>query len=313
MAGSWDANASFYGVHYFSDPYSCVLDYPAHEPGTETVDMWGVKWVWKEGSPGTHPSANKEDIVIKDIVRWEDSLKVPAIEGEDWTEFTDALSEVDRNQYLVTTAIYPGIFERAGMLLGYENFLVALYDCPDRLNDLLEVICDVKLKIVKDAIKHFKPDMIHSHDDWGTKHSLMMQPGMWRDMIKPHYEKLYGYIKAQGILISHHADCYCESLIEDMVDLGIDIWQGTTPENDIVGIKKQLHGRMTLMGGIAAPVVDTVGATEEDIREEVRRCIREYCPGGYFIPCVTAEVAFTPGVQEIIVDEIKKASISCFD
>ena len=32
-----------------------------------------------------------------------------------------------------------------------------------------------------------------------------------------------------------------------MVELGIDVWQGVLPENDIVKLQKQLHGRMTLM------------------------------------------------------------------
>ena len=54
----------------------------------------------------------------------------------------------------------------------------------------------------------------------------------------------------------HHADSFMEPIIEDMVDLGIDIWQGTLPQNDIPKLQKQLNGRMTLMGGIDASIVD---------------------------------------------------------
>ncbi|MFR3264728.1 MAG: hypothetical protein ACLTQN_01780 [Blautia massiliensis (ex Durand et al. 2017)] len=54
----------------------------------------------------------------------------------------------------------------------------------------------------------------------------------------------------------HHADSFLEPIIEDMVELGIDIWQGALPENDIPKLQKQLNRqRMTLMGGIDAAIV----------------------------------------------------------
>lgn len=65
-----------------------------------------------------------------------------------------------------------------------------------------------------------------------------------------------------------------------MVDLGIDIWQGALPENDIPKLQKQLNGRMTLMGGIDAAIVDRADSTEEEIRKEVRRACQSYGPGG---------------------------------
>jgi uroporphyrinogen-III decarboxylase len=170
----------------------------------------------------------------------------------------------------------------------------------------------VKLAIFEELLEHYQPDFIHNHDDWGQKASLYTSAEMWREFIKPQYRRFYGAIKAKGIRISHHADCYCEPLVKDMLDLGINVWQGVTPQNDIPAIKRLAAGRLTLMGGIDAHVVDRVRATEQDIRAEVRRCLREYCPGGYFIPCVTSEVAFTPGVQDIIDDEIHASSVEAY-
>lgn len=311
MGGAWDANASYMGMPYFTDPYS-LLDCPAYMPGTEGIDMWGTKWMWPKEAPGAHPSPHKEDIVIKDIKTWRDTLHLPQIKGADWSDVLTALEAVDRNQHMITSGIWPGIFERACDLLGFENCLLAFCVYPKELNALFGAICDVKMKIVDEVIAHLKPDMIHSHDDWGSKHALFVSPAMWRDFLKPHYLRLYGSIRNRGILITHHADCYCEPLVEDMMELGINIWQGVTPANNIRRIKEVVKGKLVLMGGIDAQVVDKVGATEEEIRGEVRRCVREYCPGGYFIPCVTSEMAFTPGVQDIIDDELRKCAVDVY-
>ena len=72
-----------------------------------------------------------------------------------------------------------------------------------------------------------------------------------------------------------------------MIDLHIDIWQGVLPQNDIPKLQKQIAGRMTLMGGIDAAIVDRADSSEEEIRNEVRRACDAYAPGGHFIPCIT--------------------------
>ena len=99
-----------------------------------------------------------------------------------------------------------------------------------------------------------------------------------------------------------------------MVDLHIDIWQGVLPQNDIPKLQEQLHGRMTLSGGIDAAIVDRPDSTEEEIRAETRRACLEYYPGGCFIPCLTygGPGAIHPGVDDIINDEIARVSEEIF-
>jgi hypothetical protein len=311
MMGAWDANVTAFGSACLTDPYT-ARDYPAWEPGTQGIDSWGVRWVWEPGEPGAHPSLLPEDIVVKDITRWREQLVLPKFIGADWSEALEPLAGIDRDRQMVWFIFFPGILERARDLLGFESLMVAFYENPDELRELLGAICDAKLAIFAELWEHYKPDFIHSHDDWGLKTSLYTSADMWREFIKPLYQRFYGAIKAKGVRISHHADCYCAPLVLDMVELGIDIWQGVTPQNDIPAIQRCVAGKLALMGGIDSSVVDKVGATEQEIRGEVRRCLGEYCPGGYFIPCVTSEMAFTPGVQDIVDDEIRAGSIDVY-
>ena len=85
-------------------------------------------------------------------------------------------------------------------------------------------------------------------------------------------------MKDHGVIVMHHADSFCEPIVEDMVEIGVDIWQGVLPQNDIPKIQKQLDGRMVLMGGLEASVVDRADSTEEEIRADVRRALRRLRP-----------------------------------
>lgn len=101
---------------------------------------------------------------------------------------------------------------------------------------------------------------------------------------------------------------------EAAVKKGIDIWQGVLPQNDIVKIQKETEGKLILMGGIDASIVDHKEYDEEVIHREVRRACAEYAPGGSFIPCLTygAEGSIFPEVNGIIMDEIRRLSPKYF-
>ena len=98
-----------------------------------------------------------------------------------------------------------------------------------------------------------------------------------------------------------------EPIVEDMAEIGVDIWQGVLPTNNIKTISEKVGDRMLLMGGIDS-VIDRDDATEEEIRKETRRACEEYAPGGHFIPCITygGPGCLFPHVDPIIDDEIDK-------
>jgi hypothetical protein len=315
VMGPWDANVpmDFYGVPfiYLMDPYSLAEGAPIG-PGEEGLDMWGCKWVWLEGEPAATPSPFPEDLVLTDIKKWREQVAFPEIGGEDFSVQQAAIEAADLHDKLICTGMVCGIFERAHMLMGFEELLIAMLEEPEEVNALYGAIANHKLRVVDAILEHYRPDWIHSHDDWGSKTSMFFSPDTWRALIKPHWAQVYGYIRSKGIIVSHHSDTWNEPIVEDMADIGINIWQGVLPSNDIPVIQRRLAGRMALMGGIDAPTVDALGATEEQVRAEVRRALREYAPGGYFIPCITSEEAVTPGVQAIVEDELRKADVGVY-
>ncbi len=284
--------------------------YPGMPP---LIDKWGTTILWPEGVIAAMPHVTEENKVIKDITRWHDYTKVPDLiancsQDELWEPYLERVSEIDRENNLFMMFAPTGVFERLHFLMGFEDTFINLMTEPEAMMDLCNAIGEYRYNGIKLMVDHAKPDVVLYHDDWGSKANLFMRPEVWREFIKPQYVKQYQYMHDHGVIIIHHADSFMEQIVEDMVDLHIDVWQGVIPQNDIPKIQKQLNGRMALMGGIDAAIVDRVDSTEEEIRRETRRVLEEYTPAGQFIPCITYGAPGTqmPNADKFINDEIDR-------
>ena len=290
--------------HCVMDPISVwdILQFT----GEAAIDNWGGTIRFLPGDPGWIPIVNDENKVIKDITKWRDYVKFPEIPDLDWSEAKKTIEGIDRETTLVMVPSFRGLFERAHCLMPFEEVLISLYEEPEAMYEFFGAYADWKLKVFEMLIDNLKPDILHSHDDWGSKTSLFFSPQKFRELLKPHYARLYDYVKKRGVLIQHHSDCYIQGIEKDMVDLGIDMWQGALPSNDLLEIKKNTGGKMLLMGGIDQGVIDRADATEEEIRAEVRRAIDTYAPGGAFLPCIGSLECINEWVTPIVIDECNR-------
>ena len=298
------------------DPIGGYL-HNGRRPGATVTDLWGTIIEWPADAPGSMPHVTEEPKVIKDITRWRDYVHAPDIiancsDEEAWAGFRSAVREKAGEERLVAGFMATGIFEQCHFLMPFQEVLTNLYDHPDEMHELIDYITDFRLEYVKHLIDNLQPDAIFSHDDWGTKDALFMKPDMWREFFKEPYRRFYGYIRSRGVIAIHHADSYLVPIIDDMAEIGIQVWQGVLPENNIPALQKQLDGRMVLMGGIGA-AIDREDAGEEEVRSYVSKALNEYCPGGHFIPSITYGLSGTVyrHVDPWIDDEIRKYNEGC--
>ncbi len=278
--------------------------------GTSSRDRWGTFIAFPADQPAAVPIVTAENQVIQDIESWQDYVKVPDLRGNcsaGWEAVQKARAEMDTGEKLSMTVMGTGIFEQLHMLMTFEDTLCNLLLYPDEMHGLIDVITEYRLEYMKLIVENLHPDAIVSHDDFGAQDSLFMSPEVWRAFFKEPYRKLYDYLHANGVIVIHHADSFCEPIAEDMAEIGVDVWQGVLPTNDIVGLTRRLDGRMALMGGIDS-VVDRADATEEEIRAEVRRCLEKYGELAHFMPGMTygGPGSLYPHVEPVIIDGIKR-------
>ncbi len=295
----------------YGTPVTAQSPMPAYgkEP---VVDGWGVTRVWPEGTPGAFPVHDEEHIVLKDIAKWRDYVKAPKIDfpAADWEPAIEQMEKIDRSEQFATLFYAPGIFEQSHYLMSITNALVAFYEEPEAMLELIEYITDFELRYAEQVCKYLKPDAFFQHDDWGTQISTFISPDMFEEFLLPSYKKLYGYYKSHGVeVIMHHSDSYAATLVPFMIDMGIDIWQGVMKGNDIPELLEKYKGQITFMGGINSADVDFPGWTPEIVAGEVKRACEE---NGklYFIPCASQGLPMSnyPGVYEALTKEIDNMS-----
>jgi uroporphyrinogen-III decarboxylase len=295
----------------YGTPISAQSPMPAYGQGG-VVDAWGVTRSWPEGTPGAFPVHDAEHIVIKDVAKWREYVKVPKTDfpASAWETAIAAMEQIDRKEYFATLFYAPGVFEQCHYLMEISNCLLAFYEEPEAMQEIIDMITDFQLRQAEQVCKYLKPDALFQHDDWGTQISTFISPDMFEEFLLPSYKKLYGYYKSHGVqVIMHHSDSYAATLVPFMIDMGIDIWQGVMKGNNIPELIKKYEGQITFMGGINSADVDYPGWTPEVVAKEVKRACEE-CGTRFYIPSASQGLPMSnfPGVYEALCKEIDNMS-----
>ena len=112
---------------------------PMVGPGQTLKNAWGITFTWPEGQLGGFPIHDDEHKVLKDITKWREYVKAPAVETSDeaWAAAVAHANAIDRNEEFATAFVAPGIFEMTHHLMSMEDALMALYEEPEDIDYLI--------------------------------------------------------------------------------------------------------------------------------------------------------------------------------
>jgi uroporphyrinogen-III decarboxylase len=169
------------------------------------------------------------------------------------------------------------IYERLATFMGFEGALLAMALEPEATFELLSVLADFRIEMLKHFVKYYQPDIYIFFDDVATERMLFMSPDTYRALIKPLHTRMVDACKELGVIPVQHTCGRADLLVQDMIDEGNHAWHAVQAQNDLEGIIAEHGDHFVLMGGYnttGAPGQPT--ATEEMVRAEVRRCIETY-------------------------------------
>jgi hypothetical protein len=273
-------------------------------PGASACDAFGVHWSLRpEAAGGTFPTHGGG--TITDLARWEQQLHLPDLEALDWADLRERAAAVDRSQMLVRGFVEMGLFERSYLLLGTAEALIEYQTRPGLMGGLLAAIADYKIALIQRFDEECDLDMLWYGDDWGTQEQLFMRPEIWRQTIRPPTQRIHAELRRRRILIDQHSCGRVESVFEDIVDMGVDLFNPCQPCNDLARLKRQFGDRIAFCGGIDSQfVLARQGVTLQEVRAEVRRRIDEMAPGGGYIAAPSHGVPYSPQIVAAMNDEI---------
>ena len=164
------------------------------------------------------------------------------------------------------------LFERAWSLRGMENLLMDFYLNEAFVEELLSSITEYNAAIINEALK-YDVDGFYFGDDYGQQSSLIMDPQVWRQFLKPQLKRTFAPIKAQGLPVFLHSCGNISDILDDLIEIGLDCYQTVQPEiYDLRLLKQQFGSKLTFYGAISAqrflPFASPF-AVQEKLRETI--------------------------------------------
>lgn len=251
-------------------------------------DAWGVLWTNQGPNPMIDGNTVAKDFrLFHEMDEWKDKVKFPPLDFMPIEQIFQGMCagmHVNPETDVVSCLILSGQFERMNQMIGMENALCAFYEYPDEVHEFFEAMCQYKLKCIDLAYQYLKPDVIHMHDDWGTNNNMFFSPELWREFVKPLEKRYADRIHELGMIYQHHSCGYITQIIPDLVEIGVDVIEPMSVNNDIDMILKKYGDKITICGGIDNQLIDQEDTTEEQIRAEVRRAMDAYTKKGRYVP-----------------------------
>ncbi|NLV50136.1 MAG: veratrol--corrinoid protein metyltransferase [Clostridiales bacterium] len=268
----------------YKAPVATVMPRLSENTREKGKDMFGVEYTPTESAGGASlPTPNK--FILDDIRKWRDVIKVPNIDDLDFERMAKAdLANIDRSTTAVALGTNNGYFQMLMNFMGFTNGLCTMIEEPEEVMALYEYLADFYDVVVRRAMKYYKPDILFMGDDIATAQHPFISVNLYRELVKPYHARLGQIAMEAGIPVDMHCCGHCEAFIDDWLDFGVKMWNPAQVSNDLVGIKKKYKGRLVLIGcWDSQGPAGLVGAPDDLIREEVRKCIDTYAPGGGFI------------------------------
>ena len=162
-------------------------------------------------------------------------------------------------------------FQQLCDIRGYMETLMDLSDGEEDTLDLLERLCQFNLVQIHHFLKA-DVDMVRIPEDLGMQTGPMISPALFRQYIKPLYQRMLQPVREAGKLVHMHSDGDIRTLVDDIIDGGVDVINLQDCVNGVDWIGGKFRGKTCVDLDIDRQNITRFG-TPRDIDAHIRRCI----------------------------------------
>lgn len=175
------------------------------------------------------------------------------------------------------------LFERAWSLVGMENLMLWMLLEPNFIHDLLDQITEYNIDLIQKSAGIGGIDGVRFGDDWAGQNGLLIGEELWRQFIKPRLARMCEAAKGENLFIGQHCCGKAESLLPDMIEVGIDIFDPFQPEvMNVFDIFNEYYGKISFLGGLSVQKTLPYGSIR-DVRQESRHLLDKLGNRGGYI------------------------------
>jgi len=267
--------------HHLPEPYGSDLAFTAMSPSPDWfvgsgTDEWGCVW-------DNIGSSQLGEVKYSPLQDWADfaGLPIPDIhQPSRWSLMPTAREEAG-DKFLIGFGMT--LYHRATYLRGVENLWADIYEEPEQVAKLLDILVEMNLV----AIAQYAAagvDAFFIADDWGLQDRLMIAPAKWRELWKPRYARLFQAAHDGGMLTFLHSCGYIVDILDDLIEIGLNVIHMDQQENmglELLG--SRFGGRLAFYSPVDIQQTMCHGSLD-DIRAYARRMVTTLgSPAGGFI------------------------------
>ncbi|MCL4415788.1 MAG: hypothetical protein M1308_07800 [Actinobacteria bacterium] len=182
-----------------------------------------------------------------------------------------------------------GMLQHSALLLGFYRLYETLASDQILITSILDRLLEYEMGYWESVFNEVRGyiQIVHISDDLGGQFGPNINPLTYRKIIKPYHKRLIDFIRKKAdVKILFHSCGSIYEFIPDFIDMGIDILnpvQVSAANMDSAKLKKEFGRDITFWGGgIDTQKVLPFG-TPEEVREEVKKRIADFAPGGGFV------------------------------
>lgn len=262
-----------------------VLDYDfiwstySREWGLPRTDMGRAQYYETETPwEASYPFKSVEEVLAFN------PLEAVALPSDD--ELTQSVREYyAKGQAAYPEAVFPGgfynsVFTWNIITFGWELFLYAAMDDPERFDQILEQFTAISMRVVEAHIRAEIPIFL-CHDDIAWASGPVFSPAWMRQYIFPRLKRLWTPLREAGVKVLFCSDGNIDAFLDDLAEAGAEgfIFE---PLTDLTYTVERFGQSHVIIGNIDTRILQN--GTPETIRAEVKRCadLGRACPGYFF-------------------------------
>lgn len=183
------------------------------------------------------------------------------------------------------------LFEWTQFLFGIENQYAYIAGEKQKFARVLDELTEIHLEFLSRLLPHVRGsvDILVMGDDLGMQRGPQLSPDAYRELFFPRHKRIYSYAKQlSGAAIMLHSCGGLYPLIPSLIEAGVDILnpvQTTARNMEPERLKREFGADITFWGGGCDTQGVLVHGAPAQVRDDVKRRIEIFGPGGGFVWC----------------------------
>jgi len=190
---------------------------------------------------------------------------------------------------------------------GIDKIGIDFYRNPTFARNLIDKIAAACRRFAE-AMIEAGVDVLFVTDDYADNHGPLISPKFFKQYELPHLERIVQIAHRHHIPVLKHSDGNLYPILDDICNSGIDGLHPIEPgPMNLSDVKDRYGRRICLLGNVDCKYVLPYG-NEEDVRNDVRRCIDAAAKGGGFVLTSSNSIHANVKVENVyaMVDEARK-------